>query len=65
MSENYFQHADHFSRVLTDQELHKRNKSLESLNNKNTQDIKVTQKENILENEEKKDTSLKKVFESN
>ena len=55
MSENYFQHADHFSRVLTDQEIHKKNKNLESFNNKNTQDIKETQKENILDNNEKKD----------
>ena len=65
MSENYFQHADHFSRVLNDQELHKKNKNLESFNNKNTQDIKETQKENILDNDEKKDISLKKVSESN
>ena len=65
MSENYFQHADHFSRVLTDQELHKKNKNLESFNNKSTQDIKETQKENILDNQEKKDISLKKVSESN
>ena len=65
MSENYFQHADHFSRVLNDQELHKKNKNLENFNNKNTQDIKETQKENILDNEEKKDISLKKVSESN
>ena len=65
MSENYFQHADHFSRVLTDQELHKKNKNLESFNNKNTQDIKETQKKNILDNVEKKDITLKKVYESN
>ena len=58
MSENYFQHADHFSRVLNDQELHKKKKNLENFQNKNSQDIKETQKENILENEEKKDISL-------
>ena len=57
MSENYFQHADHFSRVLNDQEIYKKSKSLENYN-KNTQDIKETQKENILENKEKKDISL-------
>ena len=39
--------------------------SLESFNNKSTQDIKETQKENILDNQEKKDISLKKVSESN
>ena len=65
MSENYFQHADHFSRVLTDQEIHKKNKNLESFNNKNAQDIKETQKENISDNVEKKDINLKKVSESN
>ena len=64
MSENYFQHADHFSRVLNDQEIYKKSKSLENYN-KNTQDIKETQKENIFENEEKKDISFKKVSESN
>ncbi len=57
MSENYFQHADHFSRVLNDQEFHKRNK--------NNQDLNEIQKENILNNEEKKDIPLKKVFEKN
>tara|TARA_B100001121_G_scaffold286457_1_gene283005 strand:- start:793 stop:1212 length:420 start_codon:yes stop_codon:yes gene_type:complete len=65
MSENYFQHADHFSRILNDQELYKKNKISENSNNKNTQDIKSFQKENILTNEEKKDISLKKVSESN
>ena len=31
MSENYFQHADHFSRVLNDQELHRKNKNSYSI----------------------------------
>ena len=65
LSENYFQHADHFSRVLNDQEHYKKSKNLENFHNKNTQDIKETQKENIIENEEKKDISFKKVSESN
>ena len=65
MSENYFQHADHFSRILNDQELYKKNKNSENFNNTNTQDIKEFKKENILTNEEKKDISLKKVSESN
>ena len=26
LSENYFQHADHFTRILSEQELHKKNK---------------------------------------
>ena len=65
MSENYFQHADHFSRILNDQELYTKNKYSENSNTKNTQDIKEFQKENILNNEEKKDISLKKISESN
>ena len=65
LSENYFQHADHFSRILNDQELYKKNRNSENSNNKNTQDIKGFQKENILTDEEKKDVSLKKVSESN
>ena len=64
MSENYFQHADHFSRVLNDQELHRKNKNSYNLPNKNTQDADETQKENVLKNDEKKDVSLKKVSEN-
>jgi len=57
MSENYFQHADHFSRVLNDQELIKKNKSLESSQIKNPKDINGLNKENISSNDEKKDIS--------
>ena len=65
MSENYFQHADHFSRVLNDQEFNKKNRNSENFHNKNIQDVKEDRKENILENEEKKYISLKNVSESN
>jgi len=65
MSENYFQHADHFSRVLNDQELYKKSKSLERSQNKNSKDVNELKNENIMNNEEKKDISLKKVSESN
>ena len=64
MSENYFQHADHFSRVLNDQELHRKNKNSYNHPNKNIQDADETQKENVLKNDEKKDVSLKKVSEN-
>ena len=64
MSENYFQHADHFSRVLNDQELHRKNKNSYNLPNKNTQDADEIQRENVLKNDEKKDVSLKKVSEN-
>jgi len=61
MSENYFQHADHFSRVLNDQVLYKKNKSLEDSQTKNSKDISEEKKEI---SEEKKDSSLNKVSES-
>ena len=64
MSENYFQHADHFSRVLNDQELHRKNKNPYNHTNKNTQGVDEIQKENVLKNDEKKDVSLKKVSEN-
>ena len=64
MSENYFQHADHFSRVLNDQELYRKNKSLDNYTNKNNQDVKEAQKENVLNNDEKKDISLNKASEN-
>ncbi len=65
MSENYFQHADHFSRVLNDQELYKKNKSSENFQAKNSKDRDDLKKENISSNDEKEDISLKKVSESN
>ena len=65
MSENYFQHADHFSRVLNDQELYKKNKSSENFQAKNSKDIDDLKKENISSNDEKEDISSKKVLESN
>ena len=65
MSENYFQHADHFSRVLNDQELYKKNKNSENFQAKNSKDTDELKKENISSNDEKEDISLKKVSESN
>jgi len=65
MSENYFQHADHFSRVLNEQELYKKNKSSENFQAKNSKDTDDLKKENISSNDEKEDISSKKVLESN
>jgi len=65
MSENYFQHADHFSRVLNDQEIYKRNKSSEHFQNKDSKNINEFKKENTSNDEEKKDSPLKEVTESN
>ena len=50
MSENYFQHADHFSRILSEQENYKKSK----FNEKNSSES--TQVENIDNN---KDTAVK------
>ena len=65
MSENYFQHADHFSRVLNDQELYKKNKNSENFQNKISKDISVSKNEDTPKNEEKNDISLKNVSEGN
>ena len=54
MSENYFQHADHFSRVLNDQEIHKKNKNSENFLTKDSKSIDELKKENISSDEKKK-----------
>ena len=52
LSENYFQHADHFTRILNERESFKRDKYLES-NTENSTDVA----EEIVENNEKKSKS--------
>tara|TARA_B100001142_G_C14308973_1_gene645894 strand:+ start:331 stop:735 length:405 start_codon:yes stop_codon:yes gene_type:complete len=47
LSENYFQHADHFTRVLSDQEIFKKNKNLEKDNN--TKESSIDQDEKKVE----------------
>ena len=44
LSENYFQHADHFTRVLSEQETYKKNKFSENIANNNV--IAVDEKKN-------------------
>tara|TARA_B100001059_G_C17459910_1_gene391620 strand:+ start:202 stop:579 length:378 start_codon:yes stop_codon:yes gene_type:complete len=51
LSENYFQHADHFTRILNDQEKMKRTKNLE--NHSNDSDLN-SKEENKSESLEKK-----------
>ena len=51
LSENYFQHADHFTRILNDQEKIKRTKNLE--NHSNNSDLH-SKEENKSESLEKK-----------
>ena len=58
LSENYFQHADHFTRIFTEQEKFKKAKySTNSLNN-NSEDTNNDKKIELL-SEDKKETSEK------
>ncbi len=44
LSENYFQHADHFTRILSEQEIYKKNKQInnaEKLNSSSTNEKKI------------------------
>ena len=60
LSENYFQHADHFTRVLSEQEsLKKARFSTETSENKNTNE------ENNAVESSKKEDSLKKTLNEN
>jgi hypothetical protein len=59
LSENYFQHADHFTRILNEQEINKKNKSLEDISPK----IEVTEKsekkiENLAEDDSDKSNKV-------
>ena len=55
LSENYFQHADHFTRILNDQDAQRK---LNSISNDQSES-----KENIVEvNKEQKDTNEKKTL---
>ena len=57
LSENYFQHADHFTRILNEQESFKKARfSAESMENKNTNE------ENNEGEKVKKEDSEKKIF---
>ena len=61
LSENYFQHADHFTRVLSEQESLKKARFLaEASENKNT-----NVENNTDENNKKEDTSKKTLNENN
>ena len=48
LSENYFQHADHFTRILSEQEIYKKSKQSEN-NNEKVEDRIENQSENISE----------------
>tara|TARA_B100000035_G_scaffold298484_1_gene292293 strand:+ start:127 stop:540 length:414 start_codon:yes stop_codon:yes gene_type:complete len=51
LSENYFQHADHFTRILNDKEMQKK-----SINNKDS----ITEKNSLIVKEKKNEESLEK-----
>tara|TARA_B100001057_G_scaffold299442_1_gene299586 strand:+ start:94 stop:531 length:438 start_codon:yes stop_codon:yes gene_type:complete len=60
LSENYFQHADHFTRILSEQESIKKARfSTEASENKNTKE-----ENNTDENNKKEDTSKKTLNEN-
>ena len=46
LSENYFQHADHFTRILSEQEIHKKNRLSDNSSNSSGPDSKNIKKEN-------------------
>ena len=53
LSENYFQHADHFTRILSEQEIHKKSRSFEKEdNNSNSSSSHEENKvENVIDKE--------------
>ena len=53
LSENYFQHADHFTRILSDQEILKKSKILEKENNNQNTSVELDQKK--VENSDQKE----------
>ena len=63
LSENYFQHADHFTRILSDQEKFKKTKNFGSNELKNTRPINDNEKNEISvdENLKKSDKSQSEV----
>ena len=60
LSENYFQHADHFTRILSDQENFKKTKYIN--NNNSIEKIKEDQNNVKLENSEKDLTNTEKTI---
>ena len=59
MSENYFQHADHFTRIMNEKENYKKNKSEENLNSNNGTDSSNPKKTDL--SSEKKTEGLEKL----
>ena len=64
MSENYFKHADHFSRILSEQENFKRAKNSHKTSIENNQVTSINEDKKI-EEDNVKDTSIKLQSETN
>ena len=58
MSENYFQHADHFTRILNEQENLKKNRYSENSSQKNLSDTNEKKSENLTENNTAEPTKI-------
>tara|TARA_S200000501_G_C20657828_1_gene670496 strand:- start:17 stop:415 length:399 start_codon:yes stop_codon:yes gene_type:complete len=56
LSESYYQYADHFTRVLTEQEKNRQIKSENNLNKETNQNVDANKS---IDNQEKKDTDKK------
>jgi len=54
LSENYFQHADHFTRILNEQEILKKNKFSNNTSLKNTNETNEIKKTEVSNEDEKK-----------
>ena len=65
MSENYFQHADHFSRILSEQENHKRSRFNVKSSTNDTETATDIKNKIIVNEDEKIDKSDKNQTESN
>ena len=59
LSENYFQHADHFTRILNEKEIQKK-----IFNNKSSADLNNSTNTNNLENESSTDKGASKLNET-
>ena len=64
LSENYFQHADHFTRILNDQEVFKKSKYSKEINEDNNQSQKLNKEDLQSKGEDKKEDEEIKVAAS-
>ena len=64
LSENYFQHADHFTRILNDQEVFKKSKYSKETNEDNNQSQKLNKEDLQSKIEDKKEDEEIKVAAS-